>query len=110
MERPTHPGMVMALASAASVPSAVPDVRPADRPGSTGPAGGRVGRYEPDRGSSFIVYAVVCINGELRRCLRETCWQVHVPRTLKEMAVQVVRARDGQLGQPIQRPAWTPLG
>jgi hypothetical protein len=53
---------------------------------------------------------VVCINGELRRCLRETCWQVHVPRTLKERVLQVVRAREGQLGQPIQRPAWTPLG
>ena len=37
---------------------------------------------------------MVCITGELRRCLRDTCWQVHVPRTLKERALQVVRARD----------------
>jgi DNA-directed RNA polymerase specialized sigma subunit len=41
-----------------------------------------VDRYEPNRGNSFIVYGVVCITGELRRCLRDTCWQVHVPRTL----------------------------
>jgi RNA polymerase sigma-B factor len=53
-----------------------------------------VDRFEPNRGNSFIGYAVVCITGELRRCLRDTCWQVHVPRTLKERALQVVRARD----------------
>jgi RNA polymerase sigma-B factor len=53
-----------------------------------------VDRFEPNRGNAFIGYAVVCITGELRRCLRDTCWQVHVPRTLKERALQVVRARD----------------
>jgi RNA polymerase sigma-B factor len=53
-----------------------------------------VNRYDPDRGSSFIVYGIVCINGELRRCLRDTSWRVHVARTLKERALQVVRARD----------------
>jgi RNA polymerase sigma-B factor len=53
-----------------------------------------VDRFEPNGGNSFIGYAVVCITGELRRCLRDTCWQVHVPRTLKERALQVVRARD----------------
>ena len=53
-----------------------------------------VNRYDPDRGSSFIVYAIVCITGELRRCLRDTSWRVHVARTLKERALQVVRARD----------------
>jgi RNA polymerase sigma-B factor len=53
-----------------------------------------VNRYDPDRGNSFIVYAIVCITGELRRCLRDTSWRVHVARTLKERALQVVRARD----------------
>ena len=53
-----------------------------------------VNRYDPDRGNSFIVYAIVCINGELRRSLRDTSWRVHVARTLKERALQVVRARD----------------
>jgi RNA polymerase sigma-B factor len=53
-----------------------------------------VNRYDPDRGNAFIVYAVVCITGELRRCLRDTSWRVHVARTLKERALQVVRARD----------------
>ena len=53
-----------------------------------------VNRYDPDRGTMFIVYAIVCITGELRRCLRDTSWRVHVARTLKERAFQVVRARD----------------
>ena len=53
-----------------------------------------VNRYDPDRGNAFIVYAVVCITGELRRCLRDTSWRVHVSRTLKELALQVVKARD----------------
>jgi RNA polymerase sigma-B factor len=53
-----------------------------------------VNRYDPHRGNSFIVYAIVCITGELRRCLRDTSWRVHVARTLKERALQVVRARD----------------
>jgi RNA polymerase sigma-B factor len=53
-----------------------------------------VNRYDPHRGNSFIVYAIVCITGELRRSLRETSWCVHVARTLKERAMQVVRARD----------------
>jgi RNA polymerase sigma-B factor len=53
-----------------------------------------VNRYDPDRGNTFIVYAIVCITGELRRCLRDTSWRVHVARTLKERALQVLRARD----------------
>jgi RNA polymerase sigma-B factor len=54
-----------------------------------------VDRYDPDRGNAFIVYVIVCITGEMRRCLRDTSWRVHVPRTLKERALRVVRARDG---------------
>ena len=53
-----------------------------------------VDRYDPGRGNPFIVYGIAFINGELRRCLRDTSWRVHVTRTLKELALQVVRARD----------------
>jgi RNA polymerase sigma-B factor len=62
-----------------------------------------VNRYDPELGNAFIVYAVVCITGELRRCLRDTSWRVHVARTLKERALQVVRARDG-LTVALERP------
>jgi RNA polymerase sigma-B factor len=53
-----------------------------------------VDRYDAGRASPFIAYAIACINGELRRCLRDTSWRVHVTRTLKELALQVVKARD----------------
>jgi RNA polymerase sigma-B factor len=53
-----------------------------------------VNRYDPQRPNSFIVYAIVCITGELRRYLRDSSWHVHVARTLKERALQVTRARD----------------
>jgi RNA polymerase sigma-B factor len=53
-----------------------------------------VDRYDPARPNHFIAYAIACINGELRRCLRDTSWRLHVTRTLKELAMRVVRARD----------------
>ena len=57
-----------------------------------------VDRYDPGRANPFIAYAIACINGELRRCLRDTSWRVHVTRTLKELALQVVKARDQLTG------------
>lgn len=53
-----------------------------------------VNRYDPDRANPFVVYAIACIRGELRRHLRDTSWRVHVARPLKEQALQVIRARD----------------
>jgi RNA polymerase sigma-B factor len=55
---------------------------------------GAVNRYDPDRPNSFLAYAIASITGELRRCLRDTSWRIHVARTLKERALQVVRTRD----------------
>jgi RNA polymerase sigma-B factor len=62
-----------------------------------------VNRYDPNRSTSFAVYAIVCITGELRRWLRDTSWPVHVARTLKERALQVAQARDA-LAATLQRP------
>jgi RNA polymerase sigma-B factor len=53
-----------------------------------------VDRYDPNRPNPFIAYAVACITGELRRFLRDTSWRLHVPRSWKEQALQVLRARD----------------
>ena len=53
-----------------------------------------VNGYDRKRANPFIVYAIPCITGELKRCLRDTSWRVHVARTLKERALRVVRARD----------------
>jgi hypothetical protein len=53
-----------------------------------------VDRYDPGRPNPFIAHAIACINGELRRCLRDSSWRVHMSRTLKELALQVAKARD----------------
>lgn len=53
-----------------------------------------VDRYDSSRANWFVVYAIVCITGELRRCLRDTSWRVHVARTVKERMLRVTRSRE----------------
>jgi RNA polymerase sigma-B factor len=53
-----------------------------------------VDRYDPSRPNPFIAYAVACITGELRRFLRDTSWHLHLPRSWKERALQVIGARN----------------
>jgi len=53
-----------------------------------------VDRYDPSRANPFIVYAIVCITGELKRSLRDTSWRLHVTRSHKERGLQVARAVD----------------
>jgi RNA polymerase sigma-B factor len=53
-----------------------------------------VDRYDPQRPNPFIVYAVVCITGEVKRFLRDCSWRLRVARSHKEYALQVVKVRD----------------
>lgn len=53
-----------------------------------------VNRYDSSRPNPFIVYAIVCITGELKRSLRDTSWRLHVARSRKERALQVLEASD----------------
>jgi RNA polymerase sigma-B factor len=48
--------------------------------------------FDPDRGVPFTGYAVPTIVGELRHHVRDHAWAVHVPRSLKERAVDIERA------------------
>ncbi|HEV3495914.1 MAG TPA: sigma-70 family RNA polymerase sigma factor [Actinomycetes bacterium] len=69
-----------------------------------------VDRYDPHRPNPFIAYAIACINGELRRCLRDTSWRLHVTRTLKELAMRVVKARDALTASLDRSPTLDEIG
>jgi RNA polymerase sigma-B factor len=65
-----------------------------------------IDRYDPHYGSRFVPYAVACVVGELKRHLRDTTWRLHVPRTLKERALQLCGAAD-ELHQRLGRSPTT---
>lgn len=53
---------------------------------------GAVDRFDLDRGSDFIAFAVPTIMGEVRRYFRDSTWVVAVPRRLKELNRSIARA------------------
>lgn len=53
-----------------------------------------IGRFDSDRGFAFSSYATPTMLGELKRYFRDTGWAVHVPRGLKERAVELARVSD----------------
>ncbi|GLY69439.1 SigB/SigF/SigG family RNA polymerase sigma factor [Amycolatopsis taiwanensis] len=61
-----------------------------------------VDRFEPDRGTDFLSFAVPTIMGEVRRHFRDTSWSVRVPRRLKELHLQIGQV-SGELGQRLGR-------
>jgi RNA polymerase sigma-B factor len=63
-----------------------------------------IDRYDPDYGTPFVPFAVACVVGEFKRYLRDTSWRLHVPRPLKERALQLCKAADG-LHQRLGRAA-----
>lgn len=51
-----------------------------------------VDRFEPDRGSDFLSFAVPTITGEIRRYFRDRAWSVQLPRRLKELHLSIKSA------------------
>jgi RNA polymerase sigma-B factor len=49
-------------------------------------------RFDPERGSDFVSFAVPTIMGEIRRYFRDATWMVSVPRRLKELNRSVFKA------------------
>ncbi|WP_285502310.1 SigB/SigF/SigG family RNA polymerase sigma factor [Actinokineospora sp. NBRC 105648] len=61
-----------------------------------------VDRFDPDRGSDFLSFAVPTVMGEVRRHFRDTSWSVRVPRRLKELHLAVSSAA-GEISQRLGR-------
>lgn len=52
-----------------------------------------VNRFDPDKGTEFLPFAVPTIMGEVRRHFRDRGWALKVPRRLKELQGQLAQAR-----------------
>jgi RNA polymerase sigma-B factor len=61
-----------------------------------------VDRFDPDRGTDFLAFAVPTITGEIRRYFRDSTWSMRVPRRLKELH-SAVNAAAAALGQELGR-------
>ncbi|GAA4538915.1 SigB/SigF/SigG family RNA polymerase sigma factor [Mycobacterium paraffinicum] len=61
-----------------------------------------INRFDPDKGPSFIGFAVPTMMGEVRRYFRDYSWGMRVPRRLRELHVQISRTT-GDLAQKLGR-------
>lgn len=68
-----------------------------------------VDRYQPDRGSDFLSFAVPTITGEVRRHFRDHAWAMRVPRRLKDLHVALGTAMSELLQQLGRAPTASEL-
>lgn len=65
-----------------------------------------VDRFNPNRSSDFLSFAVPTMMGEVRRYFRDFAWSMRVPRSLKELHLKLTAAideltqRDGRSPRP----------
>lgn len=52
-----------------------------------------VDRFDAEKGSNFVAFAVPTMMGEVRRYFRDHGWTMHVPRRIRDLHVQISRAR-----------------
>jgi RNA polymerase sigma-B factor len=53
-----------------------------------------IDRFELSREVEFASFAMPCIVGEIKRFFRDTSWDVHVPRRLQELRIELARATE----------------
>ncbi len=61
-----------------------------------------VNRFDVDNGADLVSFAVPTMMGEVRRHFRDHGWAVKVPRRVKELQPQLIRAR-AELSQRLRR-------
>jgi RNA polymerase sigma-B factor len=61
-----------------------------------------ISRFDPDRGFAFTSYATPTMLGELKRYFRDSGWAVHVPRGVKERALELATVTE-QLSSKLGR-------
>jgi RNA polymerase sigma-B factor len=61
-----------------------------------------INNFDPVFGRSLAAYAQPCISGEIKRHFRDGRWQIHVTRSVKELAVEV-RVATSRLTQDLGR-------
>jgi RNA polymerase sigma-B factor len=66
-----------------------------------------VDRFEPERNVAFSTFAGRTIEGEIKRHFRDNTWTVSVPRSAKEVHLQLRRATD-ELTQSLGRAPTVP--
>ncbi len=66
-----------------------------------------VRRYQPDRSSGFLAYAVPTIRGEIRRYFRDSGWMVRPPRRIQELRGEVISTENDMVQQLRRFPTVT---
>ena len=68
-----------------------------------------IARFEPDRGFAFTSYATPTMLGELKRYFRDSGWAVHVPRGVKERALELASVTERLSSKLGRSPSLTEL-
>ncbi|MFF2652169.1 RNA polymerase sigma factor SigF [Streptomyces sp. NPDC058045] len=53
-----------------------------------------IDRFQLSREVEFATFAMPCIVGEIKRFFRDTSWDVHVPRRLQELRIDLAKATE----------------
>lgn len=68
-----------------------------------------ISRFDPARGFAFTSFATPTMLGELKRYFRDSGWAVHVPRGVKERAVELARVTEELSSRLGRSPSVTEL-
>jgi len=66
-----------------------------------------IDRFDPEKGVSFVTFAVPTILGEIKRYFRDQTWGLKAPRRLRELGLSLRKLRE-QLEQNLGRPPTVP--